>query len=205
MTEISKSDKVLILGSGHSALEVTKYPYVDNGWTIVAVNNAWKATDDWSYLMLSTDFYGDRPNTSCPPHNKKTITNKYTDVLHHYGGHHKCGYSITCCTGYWCLWTLSPKVLAFLGCDLNYVPNDNGDTHFYGQGFDIKKHGVSDYERFLQQYRDDQFNNSAELIYARLQYYALKDRCKVYNLSSDPDTVLPFKQTTAEKLDKSTI
>ena len=54
-------NKVLILGSGFSAKQFDDYDYKSNGWTVVAVNNGYYATDLWDYWIHSEDFGGEYP------------------------------------------------------------------------------------------------------------------------------------------------
>lgn len=184
--------KVLILASGMSAKEVHDYKYKENGWTIVAVNNGWMATEEWDHWVYSSDYKGNSPE-KIKPH--QTKCQKYGHILNKYGGHRKCGYSITLCAGYYTLYTLKPKVIGFLGADMNYTPDENGHTHIYGVGFDIKTRGVPDPDRMVEHWSKgdpDYLTN----IYNRFKGVAQESRCSVYNFSSMEDTRLPYPKAS---------
>jgi hypothetical protein len=190
--------KLLILGSGHSIKQFDDYDYVENGWTIVAINNAWKYTENWNYLIHSTD-YKKVPKELKPD---QQIVRKYADYLEPYGGHNNVGYSIMLCSSYYCLGMIKPTpyVIGYLGADMNYTPDEGGNTHFYGIGEDIQKRGMSDPDRMvLQHSRGDE--NFLENLYYRFSDFAKKEQCNVYNFSNDPDTRLPYKQIDVRTLD----
>ena len=46
--------------------------------------------------------------------------------------------------------------------------------------------------------------NSGLIYYTRLHYYAAKQGCRLFNLSSDPLSRLPYQQTTPERIDNVT-
>ena len=184
--------KVLLLASGMSAKEVDDYNYKSNGWTIVAINNGWMATDEWDHWVRSNDFNGARPHVI---KDHQVECKKYGDILGHYGGHKECGYSITLCAGYYALYMLKPQVIGFLGADMNYTPDKEGNTHIYGLGNDIKKRGIPDPDRMVNQYSKGNPNYLSD-IYMRMFDVAKRDGCDVYNLSSVEDTRLPYPKAT---------
>lgn len=184
--------KVLLLASGMSAKEVDDYNYKSNGWTIVAINNGWMATDEWDHWVRSNDFNGARPHVI---KDHQVECKKYGDILNHYGGHKECGYSITLCAGYYALYMLKPQVIGFLGADMNYTPDKEGNTHIYGLGNDIKKRGIPDPDRMVTQYSKGNPNYLSD-IYMRMFDIAKRDGCDVYNLSSVEDTRLPYPKAT---------
>ena len=184
--------KVLLLASGMSAKEVDDYNYKSNGWTIVAINNGWMATDEWDHWVRSNDFNGARPHVI---KDHQVECKKYGDILNHYGGHKECGYSITLCAAYYALYMLKPQVIGFLGADMNYTPDKEGNTHIYGLGNDIKKRGIPDPDRMVTQYSKGNPNYLSD-IYMRMFDIAKRDGCDVYNLSSVEDTRLPYPKAT---------
>lgn len=186
--------KVLILASGLSANEVNDYRYEENDWTIVAVNNGWLATDDWSYLVHSTDYKGTLPDSD-DLRDDQVVTNKYRPTLHKFGGHEACGYSITLAGSYYALDLLKPTVIGYLGADMNYTPNDKGSTHIYGVGYDIKTHGKPDPDRMVAKWGKGD-PNFLENIYNRFADEAKKLGCDVYNFSSIEDTRLPYPKAS---------
>lgn len=180
--------KVLLLASGMSAREVDDYNYQANGWKIVAINNGWMAYEDWDHWVRSNDFNGARPHVI---KDHQVECKKYGDILNHYGGHKECGYSITLCAGYYSLYKLKPSVIGFLGADMNYTPDKEGNTHIYGLGNDIKKRGIPDPDRMVQQYAKGNQNYLSD-IYMRFHSIAQENKCDVYNFSSVEDTRLPY-------------
>lgn len=184
-------NKVLLLASGMSASEVHDYDYKANGWTIVAINNGWQVTEDWDIWVRPGDFDGKRPEVI---KDTQEVCAKYSESLSHFGGHKACGYSITLCASYYSLWKYKPDVMGFLGCDMNYTPDADGNTHIYGIGSDIKKRGIPDPDRMVQQYAKGNENYLND-IYMRLVSEAERwSNCKVYNLSSVIDTRLPYNK-----------
>jgi hypothetical protein len=185
--------KVLVLASGRSAKQANDYDYKENGWTIVAVNNGWLAApNDWNHWVHSNDFRGQRPTIK----NGQVECKKYIHILKHYGGHDKCGFSITLCGGYYGLYTFNPSVIGFLGADMNYKPDDNGNTHFYGVGYDIATRGVSDPDRMVAKYGNESEDYISQ-IYTRFADVAKENGCQhVVNFSNEVDTRLPYPKAT---------
>jgi len=188
------TDKVLIIASGMSAKQVNDYQYSENGWTIVVVNNAWLATENWNHWVHSNDFRGKRPTLK----NDQVECKQYSHILNNYGGHDKCGWSITLTGGYYALYTFKPSVIGFLGADMNYKPDENGHTHIYGVGYDIAKRGISDPDRMVQRFGKND-DNYLENIYLRFSDVAKEDGCEVVNFSDDPDSRLPYKKASPDE------
>lgn len=191
--------KVLLLASGMSVKQHEDYPYKENGWIILAVNNAWAAAPDlWDYWVRAGDYKGKRP-TYIKDH--QTEVKSYRDSLNKYGGQKECGYSITLNAGYWALDKLQPSVIGLLGADMNYTPAEDGSTHFYGVGWDVKnnKCGKPDPDRMADLYGRNNPNYLHD-IYMRLAHKAKEQGCKVYNLSTVEDTRLPYEKVTPSSL-----
>ena len=194
--------KILILASGLSANQIKNYDYVKNGWTIVVVNHGWLATNDWSYHLIPSDYEG-----KLPKYNDKQIQINeamYWPELDKFGGVYECGLSITLSAAYWSLGTFNPNIIGFLGADMNYTPNENGHTHIYGIGVDIKTYKKSDPDRMVEMAKllgkdDPEYLNN---IYKRFKNKALELGCEVYNLSNDPLTRLPYDQIDVHDIDK---
>ena len=185
--------KVLLLASGLSSKEYMNYDYIKNGWTVVSVNNGWQVTDEWHYWVHAPDFKGDKPKKFLP-HQREV--RKYSTALRQYGGQRACGYSITLNAGYWVLANLRPDVIGFLGADMNYTPDENGNTHIYGVGYDIKHNqgGIPDPDRMVNVYGKGNPNYLND-IYTRLSEKANDQGCDVYNFSSVQDTRLPYEKS----------
>jgi len=189
--------KVLIVGSGFTANEVNDYDYKNNGWTIVAINNGWMACANYfDYHMYPNDYTRDRkvvPNYL--PHQKYFV---YTqDDLRPYGGQAACGQSATLNIGYAVLRRLKPRVIGFLGCDMNYTPREDGATAIYGVGHDIATRGISDPDSMVKRFGKDDPNYLHD-IYTRFSNVAKEHNCDVYNFSSDENTRLPYPKASPE-------
>jgi len=189
-------DKAILVGSGFSSKQILDYPYKEEGWTIVAINHGWMACKDiFDYLVYSNDFSGDLPNYKPGQIGLKN----YQPALKQFGGIRECGYSIALNTAYWTLATLRPKVICFLGADMNYTPKEDGSTSIYGIGLDIKKNGIPDPFRMAKQHgKGKQQDEYIKELYLRFNKIAEENNCKVFNLSEDPDSLLPYKKSKPE-------
>ena len=180
-----------MVASGFSASQINEYDYKGNGWTIVAINNGWLACPKiWDHWVKPGDYKGQKPEKVL---SHQSIVPRYRNHLNKFGGQKACGYSITLNAAYWALEELKPSVIGFLGADMNYTPNENGDTHIYGVGYDIQKNKVPDPDRMVERYgkEDPNFLNN---IYMRLAEKAEERNCKVYNLSHTIETRLPYER-----------
>jgi hypothetical protein len=183
-----KQSKVLLVASGFSSKQINDYPYKQEGWTVVAINNGYRVCD-WDYWVRPPDFEGEQAVAK----EHQTIVKAYGPALNKYGGQKACGFSITLNAGYWALSELAPSVMAFLGCDMNYTPTNDGATSIYGVGNDIKQNGIPDPDRMAKMYGKGDPNYLTN-IYRRLEDIAQEHNCEVVNLSTDPDTRLPYKR-----------
>lgn len=190
--------KVLLIGSGFSSIEYFDYPYKINGWDIVVVNNGWQVCpDEFDYHVFPRD-YKLYPKEYYEHQHKVCYTQTTLDK---FGGQNACGMSATLNVGYWILDMLEPKVIGFLGCDMNYTPKADGSTHIYGIGNDIKRYGEADPDRMVRIFGDND-PNYLENIYMRFAHKAMEHcRCEVVNFSSDPDTRLPYAKARPEDFD----
>ena len=189
-------NKVVLIGSGFSAHQVNDYDYKGNGWTIAVVNGGWKACPEtFDYHIHPKDYLPYCPE-SYLPHQQHFP--EYKESLDKFGGQKACGMSATLNVSYWILDNLKPDVLGFLGCDMNYTPKEDGSTHIYGVGNDIQQRGEADPDRMVRIYGKNNPNYLTD-IYMRLAIEAEKyNGCKVVNLSTDPDTRLPYDKARPE-------
>lgn len=191
--------KVLVLASGFSANQIKEYNYKANGWIIVSVNNGWLAAPQlWDYWIRANDYKGAEPKERQLLTGQE-IVKAYGPSLKKFGGQKACGYSIALNAGYWCLDYLKPDVVAFLGADMNYTPNEKGHTHIYGKGNDIKKKGIPDPDRMVKVHGDGK-PNFLERLYKRFETESNKVGCKVYNVSHTIETRLPYQRTDPKNL-----
>lgn len=183
--------KVLILASGKTATQIKEID--TSNFTVIAVNNAWKATDKWNYWIHAMDYKGNRPESV---RGNQTVVKSAEKVLSNYGGVYHCGYSITLCASYWALHTLKPSEIYYLGCDMNYEPDKHGSTHFYGVGYDIGRRGVSDPDAMAKRWKDPEQTEDEYIqqIYLRFKQTAEEKGCTVWNASriDETKTRLPY-------------
>lgn len=191
--------KVLLIGSGLTAIQVNDYPYEENHWIICTVNNAFRATPKWRYAFFSRDYQkGKRPY----PNDGQTIVDGEQIVFasSNWGGLLRTGLSVTLQSSYWILKNLKPGVIGYLGSDMNYKKDERGYTAFYGLGTDIKEKGISDPDHMAQLHGDGNPNYLHD-IYKLLETNAAKQGCTLYNFSDDPDTRLPYPKRTPQEID----
>lgn len=185
---VTMTDKVCILASGLSAQQINEYDYKENGWTVIAVNNGWLAYDDWDIWYRAGDYEGAHP---IHLNDRSCILNNAVR-LNEFGSSVARGRNISLQAAYWAL-KHKPKVIGFLGADMNYTPNENGDTHIYGVGIDIQRNGISDPDRLIDlDGEGDPYH--LHRIFLRLENIAYERNCRVYNLSHTIETRLPHER-----------
>lgn len=190
---------VLLLASGHSS---KLYNELDlSQFTVVAINNAHLLADkEMEYWVRPWDYQGN-PYTG----SATTIgTRIYAPILNLYGGHDACGYAITLAAAYWALRTLKPDNIMFLGADMNYQPNTQGHTHFFGVGFDVQTTGQPDPMKMTEPRKRQGWTNEEYIfeIYNRFDaiskngFPRITDHkpANVYNLSDDLSSLLPYQR-----------
>jgi hypothetical protein len=191
--------RAIIVASGKSGTEIKKYE--NNFDYIIVINNAWATTKKWKYWIHPNDYKGSKPEI-INPDQKEINANGYGPSLRKYGGIHECGFSITLNASYWVLDNLKPDEIYYLGADMNYEPDKEGNTHFYGVGIDIKNKGISDPDLMVK-VRSKGDANYLENIYKRFEKIAKENNCMVFNLSKEENSRLPFpkKEKLEEKPD----
>lgn len=164
--------KILILGSGMSAMDIKNID--TRGWYVLAINNAWKL-GKWDSLIYPSDFFN-LPDEQQSKGKTLLPFSKYTVNCGKYGLEKNRGCSMIFNAAYYAL-SMKPETIAFLGTDLYYPPNV--DTHFYGKGgLDPLRLGVENLKLFLER-----FNNIAK-----------DNKVRLYNLSREENTLLPFER-----------
>jgi hypothetical protein len=176
---MTKSDTVLILGSGPNAVQAKNWPR-DLFDSVVAINNAWQVCEDWDYLIHPEDFDPDRMPPAVTADQQIVTAQDYVPAQNAYGGFVYAGGTMAFTAAYWALRALRPKVMAFLGCDMVYP--DKGPTHFYGTGA-------------ADPLRDDVTLQDLTAKSARLALFAAREGCHCVNLSWD-DSRLIYLQAT---------
>lgn len=174
---------VLVLGSGPDVMQCSAWSR--SGFdTVVAINNAWRVRDDWDYLVAPDDFPADRRPTRLGPGQRVIGSDVYVPANNQYGGVLYAGGTMAFTAGYWALWALRPRVLAFLGCDMIYA--DQKRSHFYGEGR-------------ADPLRDDVSLRNLEAKSARLMLHAARMGCACVRLSDGPSRLV-FPTVTREGL-----
>ena len=201
--------KLICLGSGKNMTLINEWD--TSGIKIAGVNNVWKGTDKWDYLVHAGDYPFKKEikkNAHQEVHSvngTKGYRNSYISMS---GVNGKCmtwekarihlGLPIYFTLSYWALHYLKPTHIGFLGFDMNYTPGANGETAFYGKGYDMKKRGVPDplYQfKKIPEYKKHG-DKMMGILLSRLD--ERKGSTKFYNLSDDPTSVLPWEKTTFE-------
>lgn len=203
-------NKVLVLASGPSVKQVNDYDFKGSGWTVAVVNNACHAYSEFDYWVYPEDFCGEKPMLT---ENQKEIKEaQYVPSLEKYGGQGECtgkgAGNMTLNALYWTLDNLNPDIIGILGADMNYEPRPNGETAFYGVGYDIRgktRSRAGKPDPFFQAARSrnrGSYTPREFLIYlfARFLVHAKQQNTRVVNFSNDAKSLLPY-----EKLDPNEV
>lgn len=165
---------VLVLGSAPDVIQCRDWPR--SGFdTVVAINNAWQVRKDWDYLVAPDDFPEDRRPQELSPGQQVIGSDVYVPANNQFGGVLYAGGTMAFTAGYWALWALRPRVMAFLGCDMIYAPQKA--SHFYGQGR-------------ADPLRDDISLRNLEAKSARLMLHAARMGCACVRLSVGPSRLV---------------
>lgn len=176
-----------MLGSGPNVVQVADWPRAPFD-RIVAINNAWAVRDDWDDLVYPEDFDRARLPAQTTPAQRLIEADAFVPAQNHYGGFVLSGGTMAFTAAYWALRDLSPRVLAFLGCDMVY-PSDK-PTHFYGTGTP-------------DPLRDDLSLRDLEAKSARLAMIAAAQGCACVNLSQSDESRLVFPRSTVQEVVKA--
>lgn len=197
--------KVICVGSGSNMKNINEWD--TTGIKIVGVNNVWRGTDKWDHLIHAGDY----------PFKKDIVKNNPKQQIHSKDGVDGyirsytrmanmewqkarifLGLPIYFTATYWALYHLKPTHIGFIGFDMNYTPKDDGSTAFYGVGYDMQKRGIPDplYQfRNVKEYKDDP--DILNKLFGRLD--DKKGSTELFNLSDDPESVLPWEQVSFEE------
>lgn len=188
----------LLLGSGHSVREIDKLDL--SKFYVVAINHAHQVTNLWNMWFHASDYRDPKPKFK----DGQIEVGKYNHILGKHGGHGACGYSVVLNASYYVLDQLEPKRIFYLGCDMNYTPDADGHTHFYGIGKDIQTRNISDPDMMAQRYRD---GKEPEVylrdLYMRFAKIAEDHGCSVWNLSPDLNSRLPYPKMNIDEFKTS--
>jgi len=179
---VPKHNIVMIIGSAPDALRVAECP-LEGVDTVVAINNAWQIRDDWDYLIYPDDLPLDRLPPTLQTHQIKVTSESYVPAQNRFGGFVYAGGTMSFTAAYWALATLTPSVMAFIGCDMVYPKGS--PTHFYGEGA-------------ADPLRDDITLQSLEAKSTRLHSFALENNCLCINLTSLDESRLVFPKVSID-------
>ncbi|MEL6862941.1 MAG: hypothetical protein AAFP19_00920 [Bacteroidota bacterium] len=173
------NNKVLILGSGLSVGQASELDV--SNFTLLTINNAWQAVDHWDYLIYPDDFTN-LPH-SLKAHQSIITSASYGPYIDLYGGERETGNTMIFNASYWAIHHLQAKLIAYLGCDMHYPTQ--GNNTFYGRGTpDPLRLGAANLRRY----------------FAKLEQVAFIHQCRLYNVSRDTPTRLPFKRVRWQDL-----
>lgn len=198
--------KVICMGSGKNMTNINDWD--TSGIKICGVNNTWRGTDKWDVLLHAGDYPYKKDITKTRPEQKIVSREGADGFKKSYVGmagmpweraRIHLGLPIYFTLTYWALYHLRPTHIAFIGFDMNYTPGPEGETTFYGQGYDMKTRGIPDplYQfRVIPEYKehgDAMFGILLDRLKERL------GNTQLWNLSDDPTSVLPWEQITINK------
>lgn len=196
------------MGSGKNMIQVNDWD--TNDITICGVNNTWRGTDKWDVLLHAGDYpYKREVHEARKRPEQRIVSREGADGFKKsYVGmagmpwekaRIHLGLPIYFTLTYWALWHLKPDVIGFIGFDMNYNPGPNGETTFYGQGYDMKTRGIPDP---LFQFRTvPEYKKHGDAMFGILldRLRERKGNTKLFNLSDDPTSVLPWEKLTFEE------
>lgn len=201
--------KVICMGSGKNMVLVNEWD--TEGMTICGVNNTWRGTDKWDVLLHAGDYPHKQEVRRAKSRPEQEIVSREGDrgFKNSYvamspnmpweKARIHLGLPIYFTMTYWALHYLKPDALGFIGFDMNYTPGPEGETTFYGKGFDMQKRGVPDplYQfRTVPEYKAHG-DAMMDILMDRLQRRAY--RVNMVNLSDDPTSILPWKQMSFDE------
>ena len=199
--------KVICIGSGSNMTIVNDWD--TDGIKIAGVNNTWRGTDKWDYLIHSGDYPFKSEITKTRSSQKICAKDGDMNYMESYIGMSgmpwkkarlHLGLPIYFTMSYWALHYLNPTHIGFIGFDMDYTPSDDGSTSFYGVGYDMKKRGMPDP---LYQFRNvPAYANNPNILNELLERLSIKsenNKCKLINLSDNPNSVLPWDKMSFEE------
>jgi len=178
----TKPINILIIGSAPSALAAKNWDLsIFN--RVVVINNAWKITPLWTDSIFPEDFPVEKrpsPNITQNLHSAED----YVQAQNYFGGFVYAGGTMAFTAAYWSLYTFSPSLIVYLGCDMLY---SGLKTHFYGKGTP-------------DPLRDDKTLKNLRAKSARFECIAAEQKCTVLNLSKLSKSNLVHRRITINDL-----
>nr|WP_221229380.1 hypothetical protein [Rubricella aquisinus] len=176
------------MGSGPNV--VAARDWARDGFShIVVINNAWRVRPDWDVLVHAGDFPLDRLPPLLGSEQIIISDRDYVPAQNALGGFVYAGGTMAFTAAYWALHALKPSLIATVGCDMVYEPDQ--DTHFYGTGT-------------ADPLRKDITLRSLEAKSARLMVIAAMQGCAMVNLSEADESRLVYPRAGLAELDAVT-
>ena len=192
-------EKAIIVGSSRNVLTTANFWKKKDGHAWIMMNQAWKIrklNNDFDRICTNIEHFDDPKNVEA----KEVITRMpkrfgdyrfldlYTTFKKMYGDKHERGNIIFFHTCYYVLEIYDPKIIGFIGCDMDYDQySDDEDNSFYGKS--------------NMETGDTIYTNSQELILEKIKRFEdifSKRGGKCYNLSTADWTLLPFEKMNYE-------
>ncbi len=209
MTKHIQHNKVLCLGSGPALPQVNDWNVSD--LYVLGCNNVWRGTDKWDTIISPGDYpYKKHLKKAYPPGNS-TGKNYYSEksgmsfreAMTHYATNKKwpeagleLGPSTYFALMYWSLYNLQPTHIACFALDMIYKPDEDKNTAFYGEGIDFQQRGMPDLHFQIYKYFDGDFS-VIDTFFELLEKN--RGNTQIYNLSTEPDSLLPWPRITLEE------
>ena len=199
MFQFKECEKAIIVGSSRNVLTTANFWKKKDGHAWIMMNQAWKIrklNNDFDRICTNIEHFDDPKNVEA----KEVITRMpkrfgdyrfldlYTTFKKMYGDNHERGNIIFFHTCYYVLEIYDPKIIGFIGCDMDYDQySDDEDNSFYGKS--------------NMETGDTIYTNSQELILEKIKRFEdifSKRGGKCYNLSTADWTLLPFEKMNYE-------
>ena len=197
--------KVIGVGSGPNMTRINDWD--TDGMTVVGVNNVWRGTDKWDHLIFAGDYPLKHDIKKVRPEQELHSRDLNKDFVTSYCAMSGmnfaeariwCGMPIYFNLTYWSMHYLKPEVIGFIGFDMNYTPKEDGSTAFYGKGIDMQLRGIPDPLYQVQtMYKNDP--NTMDILFDRLEGKRKEHGVKFFNLSDDPESILPWEKITFDE------
>ena len=182
MSAPHKERKILILGSAPDSIGIVDWE-VGIFDAIVAINNAWRVTADWTHSIFPSDFPVEKHPIAGRGQSLHSA-DEYVPAQNAFGGFVYAGGTMAFTAAYWSLFTFKPDVIAFLGCDMVY---SGANTHFYGRGA-------------ADPLRADPTLRNLEAKATRFGALSQRAGCRVFNMSNQPESRLTFPRVKHEDM-----
>jgi hypothetical protein len=206
--------KCILLGSGPEMTRINDVNIEDPDIRIIGLNNVWKGTDKWNYLISPAD-YPHKGELRKRYHHKRRefesgeqiyyfehSTKGYRNAMKHYSHsnswHETClelGYTSYFGLMYWTIYYLQPDEIGCLGLNHNFTPDKDGATTFYGPGYDMQTRGTPDLVHQINTHCNGDWTY-VDKWFKNLENHLGETKC--YNLSNEDKSILPWQRKDLE-------